>query len=64
MSKYADADKWDLMHAIINTVKFAAGMPLSTAKNPYYRRLKDETNNHGSSDVGAPDTAVIHSVSM
>ena len=46
-----NAQKWDLWHTLINTVKFAKGVPLSTAKNPY-RREQDESvisNGTGSS---------------
>ena len=30
-----NADNWDLCHRIINTVRQASGMTLSTEENPY-----------------------------
>lgn len=34
-SKSANAYNWDLCHKIINTVRQASGMALSTRENPY-----------------------------
>lgn len=34
-----NADNWDLCHRIINTVRQASGMTLSTEENPYLSTL-------------------------
>lgn len=61
MSRYDDADKWDMWHKIINTVRYGAGLPLRPNTNPY-RRAGNDNCKHSLVDASA--SSAVHSISM
>ena len=50
-AKSANAYNWDLCHRIINTVRQARGMTLSTEENPYLLTPAKEKKSKGKSMV-------------